>query len=111
MRRGRSERTDVGAGLAGENVSVGHTLEPSDDALNVGVWKTAVFVCYNARNVECELAGTTWKQDCTHGRGVYWQHVQTRRRRGEDGEIALRGTRCLVTVGGRGAARAARVLV
>ena len=62
MRRGRSERTDVGAGLAGEKVSVGHTLEPSDDALNVGVWKTAVFVCYDARTVECELAGTTWKQ-------------------------------------------------
>lgn len=45
----------------------------------------------------------------THGRGVDWQHELTRRRRSEDGEIALRGTSCLVAFGGRGAGRA-RVL-
>lgn len=46
----------MGAGLAGEKVSVGHDLEPSE-ALNVGEWKTAVLVCEAATKVECELVG------------------------------------------------------
>jgi hypothetical protein len=69
MRRGRSERREVGLGLEGLKGSWGHAKSTSE-GLNVGTEKAAAFVCK-----EYEISLQNVKLLKTYSRRVYGHHV------------------------------------